>query len=652
MSYSTGGAGGFGLNLGDDSQAFQNETNFQNQQYDVNAKRGVDAAIRGGVGDMMANGGSTYYQPPQQAGAASSYQPPLMPVGPPTPGNGPAMTTPKMSYPTSGAPLGAVPGDNSHISAIEAPPPGASPTNQYGYGGKYQFGEDALTDIGAYKPGQGGVTTGQNTWSGQITLPGRPPMSPQQFFGDSGAQDQAMDMRRQWLGDWMRSTGLDAHFGQTIDGVTLTPENAVALAHFAGPTNFSRWVTSDGNFPFQDGNGISIPAYAQGLANGHFPSATQQPQYASIPQVQNGYGGMLPSATPPGYAGMMGPANPAFNARYDPILARLADAPGGGATALQIMGQQTRYDMGMVKRQDTYAKLMMTALAKGDTTMAQQFAPMAGMNLPPALLQDASAGTRFGQAGLAAERIYGNDKAGASRFVNAYMQTGDFGQAAQMAGPPANNAHMTVQQVYDEATGQLRLYGVQTGGTDVGAVTPITGANGQQITGNVRPSGQLQAAQYRHDNPQPLSPADVARTYSSIYSTNMRDPSVPSADVVAQRTAAQMDAIDPTWRQKMGGVPPPASGGGMQRPAIVPGAATPAHPVQPAAAQQPSGPAAANPSHNAGMPAGLPPAAMARLKEGVVTRFSNGQAWTLQHGQPTQVQPTGASLYPPNYGGI
>ncbi|SFW19111.1 hypothetical protein [Nitrosovibrio sp. Nv17] len=35
---------------------------------------------------------------------------------------------------------------------------------------------------------------------------------------------------------------------------------------------------------------------------------------------------------------------------------------------------------------------------------------------------------------------------------------------------------------------------------------------------------------------------------------------------------------------------------------------------------------------------GLPPEARTRLKEGVVTRFANGQAWTLQSGQPVQVQ--------------
>ena len=37
-------------------------------------------------------------------------------------------------------------------------------------------------------------------------------------------------------------------------------------------------------------------------------------------------------------------------------------------------------------------------------------------------------------------------------------------------------------------------------------------------------------------------------------------------------------------------------------------------------------------------PVSIPPAALSRLKEGTNTRFSNGQTWTLQNGQPVQVQ--------------
>ena len=37
-------------------------------------------------------------------------------------------------------------------------------------------------------------------------------------------------------------------------------------------------------------------------------------------------------------------------------------------------------------------------------------------------------------------------------------------------------------------------------------------------------------------------------------------------------------------------------------------------------------------------PAALPPAALAQLKEGVVTTFANGQQWKLQNGKPVKVK--------------
>lgn len=46
----------------------------------------------------------------------------------------------------------------------------------------------------------------------------------------------------------------------------------------------------------------------------------------------------------------------------------------------------------------------------------------------------------------------------------------------------------------------------------------------------------------------------------------------------------------------------------------------------------------------------LPPQALSRLKEGVVTRFGSGQAWTLQNGQPVQVRANMAPSHTPQTG--
>jgi hypothetical protein len=596
MGYGGGGFGygeGTGYLQGDTTDpAIRQNMDFIEQQNKVQQGYGVDTAIRQGVGTMMKNGGSAYYQAPQ----AGDYQPPLSPanVGTPSPGNGPAVPVVKASYPTMGENAQA-PGNNAAISSVEAPPPGAPALNQYGYGGKYQFGTAALQDIGVYQPSQdAGGPARANSWNGTITLPGQAPMTPQQFFANDQAQDTAMNMRREWISNWLRSTGLDAHVGQNVGGVQLTPDNMVELTHFAGPGNFQRWLTTDGAFGFRDGNGVSIPEYAERLARGSStPGASIAGGTPAAPSI-------YPDQTPASSGGMFTP-NPSFNARYDPILQNLANTPGGGATALQIMGQQSRYDMGMLKRQDVYARLAMTAAAKGDMTMLQQFAPLAGLNMPPQLLQNAGAMQRFGQASLAAERIYGQDKAGANRFVQAYLQSGDLRQAAQVAGPPANNAHMTVEQLYDAATQTLRLYGVTTGGPDTGTVVPLqmpaTGGGGfQPVTGNLKPAPGVQTAQWNAAHPQPLKAADYARAFESLYSANMRDPSA-TPDLARQATERQMDATMPGWRQGVAGQPG------------APSQAAPGQAVQPApAAPPPAGPGAANPASPGGIPAGaLPP---------------------------------------------
>lgn len=65
---------------------------------------------------------------------------------------------------------------------------------------------------------------------------------------------------------------------------------------------------------------------------------------------------------------------------------------------------------------------------------------------------------------------------------------------------------------------------------------------------------------------------------------------------------------------------------------FVPGTTSQARPVG-GAPRAPAAPAAA-----AAPGGGLPPQARARLREGTVTTFGNGQSWTLQNGTPVQVQ--------------
>jgi hypothetical protein len=79
--------------------------------------------------------------------------------------------------------------------------------------------------------------------------------------------------------------------------------------------------------------------------------------------------------------------------------------------------------------------------------------------------------------------------------------------------------------------------------------------------------------------------------------------------------------------------PSATAGAQPARPTMTPPRIAPTGPA-PAAAPPPAAPA---PAATVPGPTVLPPAAMARLREGTVTTFGNGQKWTLQGGQPVQV---------------
>ena len=76
---------------------------------------------------------------------------------------------------------------------------------------------------------------------------------------------------------------------------------------------------------------------------------------------------------------------------------------------------------------------------------------------------------------------------------------------------------------------------------------------------------------------------------------------------------------------------------GMRSPRLVvpPGAAPGQRAAGAIAGPAPGGKPIPGPQRTSG--GALPPEAVARLKEGVATRFANGQVWTLQGGQPVQV---------------
>jgi hypothetical protein len=108
--------------------------------------------------------------------------------------------------------------------------------NKFGYVGKYQFGEDALMDLGYFNhDGQKHEKDGKffQDWDGTWT--GKDGATSLQVFRNSEAiQDKAGQAWVRRLCSMGRKYGAHAYIGQTIGGVLVTESGIIAAAHLKG----------------------------------------------------------------------------------------------------------------------------------------------------------------------------------------------------------------------------------------------------------------------------------------------------------------------------------------------------------------------------------------------------------------------------------
>ena len=156
-------------------------------------------------------------------------------------------------------------------------------TNAGGYAGAYQFGAASLLDAGLYKPAQG-EDVKANSWQGQITIPGFPPMTEPQFAANPQAQDAAFKITGQRNLSLAQQNGLTNYIGQNIGGVPITPATLIAGAHFGGLEGVSRFVASGGKYNPSDSNGTSLANYMLRVSNVKQQLQGQQMAQAGAPQ--------------------------------------------------------------------------------------------------------------------------------------------------------------------------------------------------------------------------------------------------------------------------------------------------------------------------------------------------------------------------------
>jgi hypothetical protein len=576
----------------------------------------VDAAVREGVGEMMQRGGAGGYQPPMaQPWGGSGYTPPGAPQAAATAPQSPAQPADAPAAAMTPAPAAVAPegpGARLRMGTIRVEDPTGRAVNPWGFTGFYQFGTGALKDAGVYEP-SAGEDLKRNAWTGTIALPSGKRLSHAEFAADPDAQKEAWDAHQARLGTEIDRRGLNRFIGQTVGGVPITEDSIRAIMHFGGANGAQLFLTTGGSYNPTDANGVSLSAYAQRVLGG-----------------QDGYRGPSGGAAPSvAGMGLFGPqsgasADPAgasqggFNSRMDPLLSRLAQTPGGGSTALSILGSQSRYDMQMLKRQDQMQKNAMVALAKGDMGVFEYYANATGMKIPPHILQNAAVRSRLAVGSLAAYRVYKNDPEQAAIFTNTFVQSGDVGMAARAAGPPRSNPRISIQQVYNEATNEIEYVGVVVQGPNAGQVKPLANPDGTPVTAPPRPQQRLQivkgaggymvigsdgvARQLSDERGQPgaTSGAPSAATLAA-HERAMR--TVVNADINfmgakpgvkdAEVNRLMHEAFGPDWRNQMRGAPAAAPSGSLPQAQTgaapsAPGAAAPAaaqqfHPVTPEA---------------------------------------------------------------------
>jgi hypothetical protein len=116
-----------------------------------------------------------------------------------------------------------------------------SAVNDDGYTGKYQWGNDRLTD---YNVAMGTDYT----------------------LKDLLKSPELQEKAQEWSeGDIMKcvdDNGLDAFYGKTIQGITMNPSALLGMAHIGGRAGMKQWLLTGGKYNPEDKNTTSISDYA------------------------------------------------------------------------------------------------------------------------------------------------------------------------------------------------------------------------------------------------------------------------------------------------------------------------------------------------------------------------------------------------------
>jgi len=129
-----------------------------------------------------------------------------------------------------------------------------SAVNEDGYTGKYQWGNARLTDY-------------NNAMGTDYTL--------RDLLKSPELQEKAQAWSEGDIMKYVADNGLDAFYGKTIRGITMTPSAVMGMAHIGGRAGMKKWLLTGGEYNPEDKNSTSIADYAAKFAT-RLPSGMGQ----------------------------------------------------------------------------------------------------------------------------------------------------------------------------------------------------------------------------------------------------------------------------------------------------------------------------------------------------------------------------------------
>ena len=141
--------------------------------------------------------------------------------------------------------------------------------NQYGYGGRLQFGQDRLNDAIAAGVAPQGTTV-------------------QAFAQSPQLQQQVEAWHFNDINNYIQSQGLGRYVGQTVGGTVITPQGMLAAAHLGGKAGLKQFLESGGKYDPADQLGTTLSSYMSRFGGVTAPSYV--PSMANVPMPGQGYG--------------------------------------------------------------------------------------------------------------------------------------------------------------------------------------------------------------------------------------------------------------------------------------------------------------------------------------------------------------------------